>query len=101
MFKKKGQSLGLNIPTRGCGDCWLPTAVLACGSRSEVREYSGRVSYYVHWASKAWKVYLRENWSQISDQTIAVFNAAFVKEQLPSVDTHTPPLLDEDVDDGN
>jgi len=59
------------------------------------------IEYKLRWASKAWKVYLRENWSQISDQTVAVFNAAFVTEQLSSVDSHTPPLLDEDVDDGN
>jgi len=60
------------------------------------------IEYKLRWASKAWKVYMRENWSQISDQTVAVFQAAFVTEQFPSADTtQTPPLMDEDIDDGN
>ena len=58
------------------------------------------IEYKLRWASKAWKVYLRENWCQISDQTVAVFYAAFVAEHCSSADDTTPPL-DEDIDDGN
>jgi len=61
------------------------------------------IKYKLCWASKAWKIYMRENWSQISDQTVVVFQSAFVTEQFPSADTHhsNSPVMDEDIDGGN
>jgi len=60
------------------------------------------IEYKLCGASKAWKVYMREKWSQFSNQTVTIFQTAFVTEQFHSADTtQTPPIMDEDIDDGN